>query len=66
MPFLASGLLPPVGSNPPIDSDPCELQFLDYREGQGVSMPGRLIARYGDAFEWDMSVDQYGMDEGAE
>ena len=48
------------------DSDPCELRFLDYREGQGVSMPGRLIARYGDAFEWDMSVDQYGMDEGAE
>ena len=47
------------------DADPCELRFLDYRDDRGVSLPYRLLARYGDAFEWDMSIDQYEMDEAA-
>lgn len=47
------------------DSDPCELRFLDYREDQEIPMPGRLLARYGDTFKWDMLIDQFEMDEDA-
>ena len=43
--------------------DPCELYFDDYREVEGVWMPHRFIAKFGDTFQWDMTVQQYEMDE---
>ena len=43
--------------------DPCELYFDEYRKVEGVWMPHRFIAKYGDTFQWDMTVQQYEMDE---
>ncbi|MDG2014781.1 MAG: trypsin-like peptidase domain-containing protein [Pirellulaceae bacterium] len=43
--------------------DPCELYFDDYRKVQGVFMPHRFVAKYGDSFEWEMTVQEYDMNE---
>ncbi len=33
---------------PDVDVDPCELQFSDYREVDGLQLPHRIEVRYGD------------------
>lgn len=43
--------------------DPCELFFSDYRTVGNQRLPHRITARYGDAFEWQWSVESYELTE---
>jgi S1-C subfamily serine protease len=46
--------------------DPCELYLDDYREVGGVRLPHCLTARYGDDFRWDLTVEQYELQEASQ
>lgn len=43
--------------------DPCEIRFSDFQPVNGIALPFRWTIRHGDHFEWQLSIDNYELEE---
>jgi serine protease Do len=55
----ADGTLAAMEMYPQVDTDPCELYFLDYREFDGHWLPGRIEVRHGDGYSYTFGVQHF-------